>query len=108
MNPELKSKWVGALRSGEYKQGKTALRSKDDKYCCLGVLCEISGMKRVQDTNAMGDRRWRYYFNGDSCTTVLPGGFSKEVDNVSSQLIVMNDDAGKNFNEIADYIEANL
>lgn len=32
--------WLNALRSGEYKQGKFWL-CKDDKYCCLGVLCEV-------------------------------------------------------------------
>lgn len=35
-------KWVAALRSGEYKQGRTQLKW-GDTYCCLGVLCEISG-----------------------------------------------------------------
>lgn len=42
MNPEWKKKWVEALRSGKYKQGKEAL-CFGDKYCCLGVLCEIAG-----------------------------------------------------------------
>jgi hypothetical protein len=37
MNPELKKKWVKALRSGEYKQGRGYLANKG-KYCCLGVL----------------------------------------------------------------------
>lgn len=34
-------KWVKALRSGKYKQGKGNLRNSDDTYCCLGVLCDI-------------------------------------------------------------------
>jgi hypothetical protein len=39
-------KWVDALRSGEYQQGKNYLLSPDGKqrYCCLGVACEISGV----------------------------------------------------------------
>lgn len=41
MNQEIKEKWLAALRSGKYKQGKTVLRSQDDCYCCLGVLCDI-------------------------------------------------------------------
>jgi len=32
-----KTKWVAALRSGKYKQGKGALRHSDNTYCCLGV-----------------------------------------------------------------------
>lgn len=41
MNQEIKNQWVAKLRSGEYEQGYNALRSKDNKYCCLGVLCDI-------------------------------------------------------------------
>jgi hypothetical protein len=33
-------KWVAALRSGEYKQGKFSLRN-DDGFCCLGVACDL-------------------------------------------------------------------
>lgn len=38
---------VKRLRSGEYKQGQTALRrvgedGAPDMFCCLGVLCEIA------------------------------------------------------------------
>jgi hypothetical protein len=40
MNPEIKQKWIAALRSGEYKQGKGGLRNTEG-YCCLGVLCDL-------------------------------------------------------------------
>lgn len=36
-------KWVDALRSGEFKQSKGALKRGNNTYCCLGVACEISG-----------------------------------------------------------------
>lgn len=42
INKELVKLWVEALRSGKYKQGRKALRDKHNKYCCLGVLCDIS------------------------------------------------------------------
>lgn len=46
MNPEIKEKWIAALRSGDYKQGKSYLAKKGVdgviRYCCLGVLCEIA------------------------------------------------------------------
>jgi len=41
MNPEIKAKWVAALRSGVYKQTRENLKD-DDGFCCLGVLCKIS------------------------------------------------------------------
>ena len=43
IDPDLKAKWVAALRSGDYKQGQHYLKTPDDTYCCLGVLCEIAG-----------------------------------------------------------------
>jgi hypothetical protein len=33
-------KWVKALRSGEFEQGRGRLRD-GDRYCCLGVACEL-------------------------------------------------------------------
>lgn len=34
-------KWVEALRSGRYEQGKAMLKTKEGKYCCLGVACDL-------------------------------------------------------------------
>ena len=41
MNSEIKQKWLEALRSGEYIQGKNHL-AKEGQYCCLGVLCDLA------------------------------------------------------------------
>ena len=50
MPKALKTKWVKALRSGKYKQGKYTLYSPREgnaapKFCCLGVLehCAMNG-----------------------------------------------------------------
>lgn len=40
MNPDVKTKWLEALRSGEYKQARGQLQHKHG-FCCLGVLCDI-------------------------------------------------------------------
>ena len=47
IDPELKQKWIEALQSGEYVKGHGRLREPGDeenseKYCCLGVLADIS------------------------------------------------------------------
>lgn len=42
MDPTVKAKWLEALESGNYKKGKSALRTKLDSYCCLGVLCQMA------------------------------------------------------------------
>ncbi len=42
MKKNIATKWVKALRSGEYKQGYGKLHHpKTNDYCCLGVLCKI-------------------------------------------------------------------
>lgn len=41
MRKDIAERWVAALRSYKYKQGKYFLRNKDDKFCCLGVLCDL-------------------------------------------------------------------
>lgn len=50
MNPEIKARWVAALRSGEYEQGTYKL-NRDGKFCCVGVLCDLA----VEDGAAKWD-----------------------------------------------------
>lgn len=40
LNPDVKKRWVEALRSGKYKQAHGQL-THGIGYCCLGVLCEV-------------------------------------------------------------------
>jgi hypothetical protein len=40
MKPEIKKKWVKALKSGKYEKTTGAL-CIDGKFCCLGVLTDI-------------------------------------------------------------------
>lgn len=46
VNKKVIRKWLKALRSGEYKQGRHALNT-NDQYCCLGVLCELAVKEKV-------------------------------------------------------------
>lgn len=64
-------KWVAALRSGEYSQGRNVLRwydraSDDDFFCCLGVACNISGLGLWSDLSE--DEKKSYL----EATTFLP------------------------------------
>lgn len=110
LDPNLKKRWVNALRSGKYRQGKGKLRSFDDKFCCLGVLCDIEGAKWQVD----GD-----HYNADGSGAFLPETireqygvdsdfeiYDRETDTYSS-LSSMND-AGTTFETIADIIEKDL
>lgn len=40
MKPEIKQRWIEALRSGRYAQSQEKLRTSQG-YCCLGVLCDL-------------------------------------------------------------------
>lgn len=110
MNPEVKKKWVAALRSGDYEQGTRFLRSHDG-FCCLGVLCDL----HAKETN----RAWRpmdgvaYYFKEylrlpqevadwaglPAANPQLPGGFT---------LAYLNDVSLNTFEQIANEIEVGL
>tara|TARA_R110002074_G_C12406569_1_gene654636 strand:+ start:663 stop:992 length:330 start_codon:yes stop_codon:yes gene_type:complete len=50
MRKSVKTRWLDALKSGEYEQGTGSLMFEDDsyygpaggsRYCCLGVLLDI-------------------------------------------------------------------
>lgn len=70
MNPEIKARWLAALRSGEYIQGHQRLRDGDG-YCCLGVLCEIAVADGIVQRE--GDEGYVSVENcGDSSNTHLP------------------------------------
>jgi hypothetical protein len=46
MDNDIKERWVTALRSGEYRQGRGSLHPDADTYCCLGVLCSLHRLSR--------------------------------------------------------------
>lgn len=52
---------VWALESGRYGQGSEKLRPANDKFCCLGVACDISGLGEWENVQYGG---WRYLVRG--------------------------------------------
>ena len=61
MKKEIADKWVAALRSGKYSQGRHLLKQVAEEgtisYCCLGVLCELA----IEDGLDVSQQ----FFNGD-------------------------------------------
>lgn len=98
MDTELKQRWVEALRSDKYKQGRKRLRNPDyqDEFCCLGVLADLI------DPEAWHGHLWYTEYLG--CETSLPLDILPR--GVQNQLMLMNDRPSSSFTEIADYIEA--
>lgn len=108
MDKEVKEKWLIALRSGEYKQGMSCLKNKTTrtKYCCLGVLIEVTVPERFTNEGSIQDPITKQYLRG-TLSSDLREKFKLEELNTHT-LIDMNDHQNKNFKEIADFIEENL
>jgi hypothetical protein len=94
ISKEQKDKWITALRSGEYKQTKNRLFSGKG-YCCLGVFCKaVEGINLCRgEIDDMEENQVHY----ERLEILFP----------TDTLIIMND-KGCKFPEIADYIEANI
>lgn len=107
MDATLKSKWVAALRSGNYKQAQGVLYRPSEGYCCLGLLCEVAGAqyeKHRSDWWPVIDGERADRGNGDEYLSESRFAIEAEV---QERLAKMNDD-GRSFDEIADYIEKHL
>jgi hypothetical protein len=99
MNPEVKQLWVTALRSGKYKQGYCLLQDDQNRFCCLGVLCDIHS----KETGTQWDEGAYLSERAFLPSIVKQWADIKEVHN----LIFKNDNLVP-FAEIADYIEEEL
>lgn len=115
MKPEYRDKWVAALRSGEYVQGKGNLKLVGEtittpiRHCCLGVLCElvkdeVQGEWRDWHTHA---RPSFWISNDDHSETILPQTVLRLVglDREQCDELANLNDAGTTFEEIAGMIE---
>jgi len=120
MNSELKTKWLAALRSGEYEQGTGQLMTRDKKYCCLGVLAHVAGDLKIADDKIEGGRGSADTQRGEGYLTVagelsdcceLPDEYLEKYGlsrTTADELINMNDGGRYAFTTIADWVEGNL
>jgi len=111
IKPEIRDRWVTALRSGEFSQGQGQLRSTEADgtfhHCCLGVLTELASRDGALE-RSMDDYAGCGFLPGqvitwaemDSDDPMVPGEYEQQ------SLSSLNDD-GTSFAEIADMIEAN-
>lgn len=105
MDAQLKAKWVAALRSGKYEQGRQRLRN-GDSYCCLGVLCEVAGLPIDPE---YGNGIVGVAFGEDDYAPIYTLlGSSNAAEQLWNRNDGLRDHPKHSFPEIADYIEANL
>jgi hypothetical protein len=122
MRYDLATKWITALRSGNYKQTKNVLKDEKGGFCCLGVLCDVMGYKfgPVQDVEigpacpvigADGHEFFSLPTEVQELAQIATGtgsfelGSDDEANFEEHDLAQMND-AGSSFEEIADLIES--
>lgn len=117
MKPELKTKWIEALKSGKYKQAVGSLKVEhpmtgEKAYCCLGVLCDISGIEFKSKKSYYGNPKTIQYTLDEEYIwsgMIPPSDLNKLglTDSVAGTLAEKND-SGVPFTKIADYIEEHL
>lgn len=128
LDSRTKRRWVSALRSGKYAQGDSELYNPGDKsFCCLGVLCNISGVPasklgglglpsdltdyalspKLDDADLV-----EYGIDVSDAESSSHGrsayDFAVMYDGELTPLSVLNDEECLTFNEIADLIEKNV
>jgi hypothetical protein len=107
MDKKWKRKWVKALRSGEYKQAKGALKKRGG-YCCLGVLCDVVKKELHQEWDDEGA-----FLNYDASlppkVMLLVGldtSFAEYINTkIKDKNLMEDNDCGKSFKQIANTIE---
>ncbi len=105
MKYNIATKWIKALKSGKYKQGKNTLHKKignKDHYCCLGVLCDVLKIDRNIWANG--------YTNSLPQEAIDISGIGSregvyEFQNRNYSLATLNDESKYNFKKIANVIE---
>ena len=121
MNPEVKARWLAALRSGEYAQARERLRDRTGAMCCLGVLCDLYAKDYPEvawERVALGEKTRWWTFGGAELEPPADvarwAGLRNEYDQVvynpmAGDLSVAEaNDNGQTFAEIADLIESHI
>ena len=121
MNKKNAMKWVKALRSGKYKQGRESLVGENKgecQYCCLGVLAKINGFSEddmgghallthdlVQTCEIRSESGDAFDEDGDN----IPEGIRLRVGRTNNSFdnLAGANDGGASFKAIATWIEKN-
>ena len=99
-------KWIKALNSGNYEQGKEHLyKASSDRYCCLGVACKLYAkekkinFKKLIKNNSYLPEKVKNWLGVNDNDPIM------YLDNGIQSLARLNDVEHYNFKYIADCIE---
>ena len=110
IKPDIKQRFIKALRSGKYKPAQGRLRRTGSEYegfCCLGVLCQL----HLEETNTPWQGK---DYQGSEASlpaevinwALTPLGQTRSLQ-IQANLIHINDRKLLGFKGIADYIQDN-
>ena len=106
--------WTQALRSGKYEQTTGGLR-QGDRYCCLGVACEISDLGKWKPYADSPDAAFAFMGMGSHLPLAVCdwlglhdefGSFENSDGPDTADCLMTLNDSGALFAEIADLIES--
>jgi hypothetical protein len=121
MKETIAKKWIKALRSDQYKQGKRLLCNSNNQFCCLGVLTELFIQDKHKNTKT-GKYKYgwtasklygfNYYRGGERCLShdvMKWSGMKTDIgvftENGVEYCLANINDNGKTFKHIANKIE---
>jgi hypothetical protein len=100
MKPQIKEQWLEALESGRYEKGKARL-NYDNKFCCLGVLCDLF----KDDLYVVTDDDGMVFYNGQfSYLPIKIQEFAEIEENHLERLMLLND-LNETFEPVVAYIK---
>lgn len=110
-----RQKWIDALRSGKYKQGRGTLKD-GDSFCCLGVLCDVyAKTRRYNGWDSHGTFFDKSFANNSDVDLITPvmdwvgmtnsGGTYYTKKGKGNSLMGLNDESKLSFKQIANVIE---
>lgn len=117
MKAEVLKLWTDALRSGDYVQGQKRLKTGNNTFCCLGVLCDLYAKANPETSRWVptDDGQQAFATDGDDVSLFwlpvsviewagLKGG-SKHENRATRIMLPNHNDGGAKFEEIATMIE---
>jgi|SRR5579859_7966605 len=116
MDERIKGLWTTALRSGEFQQGTTRLKTvhigRQTLHCCLGVLCELHdrefecSQSFENHSGELPDHVMTWAGLEDSNPYIRRPPSGSYQNDYMTHISFMNDMEHYNFSQLADLIEA--
>lgn len=107
MNKVTKNKWLEELKSEKYGHHKSSLRSNENSFCALGILCSVVDPDGWKFNNQrQGEVHWshrnRYAFPDQEILDMA--GLSQS----QVRAIIQMNETNDGFDEIIKYVEKHL